>query len=398
MNAQYDVIVVGAGPAGSTVSRLLAQKNFSVILLDRAAFPRDKPCGDGLPPGAVNQLRDLGLFDEFLRLSPYPITQMRFQTPNGSWLNLSFTAKEKESAFFTLARRELDSFLLNKAIESRVEFRQAEVAAPIVENGYVCGVYLKQNGILRELRARIIIAADGSNSILSKSLLGCNRNGGSRFVAIRAYVEGLDLAAHSAEFFWLKNILPGYAWIFRINDSQINVGLGLPFSCFRTQRKSLRQLLEEFLSSSVLKKRAPLKIELQRPASWIINMAGASSRKRSMDGALFIGDAGYWVDPLSGEGMHNALHSARIAADVVLKALEKGDVSAAFLSNYDRQCQKEFGEVIHRSLLLRRWLKRAPFLFDLLAVAAAHFPIQFKNVFNRFSKDFNFTSNKQERS
>src|SRR5438445_158033 len=165
----YDLIVAGGGPAGASAAWRAATAGARVLLCDKAQFPRDKPCGDGLTPRAVASIAALGLENELKRFNR--IEKLRV---NGAGRELTFDWPRSDSFpdyGYVVARTDLDEMLLRHAQDAGAEVREeTSVIAPIVEDGVVRGVRVRSNGTDEELRAHIVIAADGASSRVARAL------------------------------------------------------------------------------------------------------------------------------------------------------------------------------------------------------------------------------------
>lgn len=388
---ERDVIVVGAGPAGAAAAICLAKKGRDVLLLDRQAFPRDKACGDGIPPGSMAVLSELGLKDQIIEAGFYPIHKLLLVTPGGYSLNPKFTPKKPGMDFFIAPRVQFDYLLQQQAVKCGAEFCRAQVSAPILDGSRVVGVRASINGESREILGRVVLGADGATSAIARALSPkIKQEDTARIVAVRAYIEDLEILPHTVEFYWYKDILPGYAWIFPLNGNRANIGIGMRVDRFREKKQSLESLLADFLNRPPVKARLANGGRLQNIKSWPLNLASAKNIQRVYHGALLIGDAASLIDPFSGEGIHNALISASIAAGVVHRALEKGDVSPAALNAYERECRKTFGGIVRRSHILQLCMTHAPFLMDGFIRLVQANPRLTELLVNKFSIDFQF--------
>lgn len=390
-NMERDVIVVGAGPAGAAAAICLAKRGRDVLLLDRQSFPRDKACGDGIPPGSMEVLSELGLEDEIRRAGFYPIHKLLLVTPGGYSLNPKFTPKKPGMDFFIAPRAQFDYLLQQHAVKCGAEFCQARVTEPILNDGRVIGVRASINGESKEILGRMVLGADGATSAIARALSPKKKQEDTaRVVAVRAYIEDLEILPHTVEFYWYKDILPGYAWIFPLEENRANVGIGMRVDRFREKKQSLESLLADFLNRPPIKARLKEGGRLQNIKSWPLNLASAKNTQRVYHGAVLLGDAASLIDPFSGEGIHNALISARIAAEVVHQALERGDVSPRALNAYRRNCRKTFGGIVRRSYYLQLCMTHAPFLMDgFIRIVQAN-PRFTELLINKFSTDFQF--------
>ena len=386
----YDCIIVGAGPAGSAAAIALCRAGRTVQLLDRQNFPRDKICGDGIPPGSLELLYELGLQAPLEKAGFYPVEQLHFSTPAGQLLKTRFRPKKPGMGFFVAPRRDFDYLLQQQAIVAGAHFQQAQVKGLLRQNGQVCGVQAEIDGQATTISARTVIGADGCTSIVARSLAGIKPAPRHRFLAIRGYIEGLEIFSHAAEFHWYPEILPGYGWIFPLGNERANIGLAMRADRLRRERRKLPDLLNDFLQRPAIKARMRNDARLSGVATWPLNLASQQRVQRAYDGALLIGDAAVLIDPFSGEGIHNALRSAKLAASVIDQALSRNDTSLRMLKQYEQLCRRAFNPVFRRSYWLQQCMHHSPFLIEGLVYLLRKNPRFLAACANRFSLDFHF--------
>lgn len=366
-----EVIVVGAGPAGATAATCLAQQGHDVLLLDRQTFPRDKACGDGIPAGSTEIMHRLGMKEKIQQALAsnnfYPLTALHLVSPGGHLLQASFHCTPETTKSYVARRFYFDALLQQHAVESGATFCQADVRGPIVENGRVTGVQARVNGHLQEFRARVVIAADGVTSRLGRFLRPKTgkQQDIHRAVALRAYIEDIEEVPHTVEFYLYKDILPGYAWIFPTGKNSANIGLGMRLDKFRRQSLSLEEMLQRFLQIPPVKERLKHG-ETHDATTWQLAFGSQKRLQRAFDGALLIGDAGAFINPLTGGGIHNAMISAELAAQTVHQALQNSDTSRQALLLYEQRCARLLAPGMRQSFLLTIWLMRFPVLVDFL--------------------------------
>ena len=241
--SEHDVIVVGAGPGGATTATALAQQGHDVLLMDRQAFPRDKICGDAVSLGCIEIMRGLGMGPRIdaaiARGEFYPLSGMRLVGPSGHTLSANFHGGPNGEQSLVAPRIYFDAVIQQQAVESGARFVQAEVKEPIVEDGRVVGVLARQDGDTKAFRARVVVGADGVTSSIMRALRPEPEQhvDKHRAVALRAYIEDIELYPHEVEFFLYDDILPGYAWIFPIGENVANIGLGMRLDRFRALKK-----------------------------------------------------------------------------------------------------------------------------------------------------------------
>lgn len=331
-----DVIVVGAGPGGSATAHYLAQHGHHVLLLDKATFPRDKVCGDGLTPGAVRELISMGV-----RMDPSE-GWMRNKglrvIGGGHEIHLPWPETTSFPSYgMAKARTSLDEALARHAQRSGAHLWEgAAVTGPIVDerSGRIRGVRARitQDGTRyeREFRAPIVVDAGGVSARIATAMgvqKAANRPMG---VAVRTYFRS---PRHDDE--WMEsqlelwdgprersNLLPGYGWIFALGDGTVNVGLGSVSSTARATRLDYRELFRTWMRNA--------------PPSWEFTPENQVGELRSAalpmafnrkplysKGLVLVGDAGGMVSPFNGEGIGYALLAGRIAADVISQSLAR---------------------------------------------------------------------------
>lgn len=367
-----DVIVVGAGPGGATAATALAQKGYDVLLIDRHPFPRDKTCGDAVPAGAIELLWRLGMREKIdqsvARGELYPLEGMLLVSPRGHELHAKFKHGAQGSDSYVAPRIYFDALIQEHAVASGAEFCVAQAKAPIVENGKVVGVRVQANGRSQDVHARLVIGADGVTSIITRNLRPktAQHHDSHRAVALRAYIDDIEEIPKEVEFYLYKDILPGYAWIFPIGNNRANIGLGMRLDHFRKRNYSLEKMLHDFLEMPAIKKRLLRGGQLRDIATWQLNFGSQKSLQHVFDGAILVGDAAGFINPLTGGGIHNALISAELAAQVADEALQANDVSRSKMQVYEQLCHEQMWESMRNSYFMQRSFMRFPILVDFL--------------------------------
>ncbi|MDH3197484.1 MAG: NAD(P)/FAD-dependent oxidoreductase [Candidatus Krumholzibacteria bacterium] len=386
--SEREVIIVGAGPAGAAAAAALAARGHDVLLLDRQAFPRDKPCGDGVPPGTIEMLNDLGMAERIRGADFHPVRRIRLGSPWGRTWETGFAPKRSGAEFYIAPRVRFDALVLEHARAAGAEFALANVRDLVIDaDGRVRGVRVVEGSSPREIRARVVVGADGASSMVARGLRGHRRAPAARGVAIRAYVDGLETLPDTVEFYFSRPFVPGYAWAFPLGARTANVGVIMPAERFKRTGRTLRELLDAFLAGAPVRERLASDARVENAATWQLSYAPRRMR-RAFDGALLVGDAGAFVDPLTGEGIHNALVSARIAADTVHEALARGDTSYAALSAYDARCEAALGRILRRARRVERMVAAAPWALEALFVVASANSARVQSLLNRMSTDF----------
>lgn len=374
---QREFIVVGAGPAGASAAATLARRGRDVLLVDRSDFPRDKVCGDGIPPGTVALLDGLGMGERVRSAGFHPIHAIRLGSPRGRTWETRFQARRPGLEFYVAPRVRFDALIFDHARACGAEFQRAAVAGVLRDNERVAGVRLRDDGGEHDVTAGMVIAADGATSVVAREVGADKPPREHRFVAIRAYADGVDVDPDRVEFYFDRRFVPGYGWVFPLGASRANVGVIMRADRYRDCGATLRALLDEFLEMPVLGGRFTA-ASVTDVASWQLPIAVTPWRRRAFPGALLAGDAGGFIDPLTGEGIHFAVASGIIA----------GEVAAEGSNDYDRRCRGAMGALVERSYRIHRWVAGAPRWLEFLFAAGNAGPGLVRRVLNRISEDF----------
>ena len=332
-----DVIVVGAGPGGAATAHYLAQTGLDVLLLDKATFPRDKVCGDGLTPRAVAELIRMGV--------PTPesegwIRNWGLRTYGaGHGIEIPWPELAEMPAYgLAKARMSFDETLARHAVASGARLVEGTaVTGPIrhERSGRILGVAArevdaagKRTGVEREYRARIVVDAGGVSARLATTM-GIEKNDNRPMgVAIRTYFTTPrhdDPLMESHLELWdgepgKSNLQPGYGWIFSLGDGTANVGLGSLSSTAKPTKLDYKGLFAQWMRNAPPEWEFTPENQIGKLRSAALPMA-FNRKPHYTQGLLLVGDSGGMVSPFNGEGIAYALQSGRIAADVVSQAL-----------------------------------------------------------------------------
>jgi geranylgeranyl reductase family protein len=333
-----DVIVVGAGPSGSAAAHYLAAAGAEVLLLEKATFPRDKICGDGLTPRAVRELIAMGV----------PIREQDGWIRNrglrviggGHQLHLEWPELAAYPDFgLARSRMNLDATLAHHARRTGAKLLEGtSVTGPVLHErtGRIVGVRVRSakagdgDGAERTLRAPVVLAADGVSSRLATAMGIEKRADRPMGVAVRTYFRTprhADAWMESHLELWegapgRSALLPGYGWIFALGDGTANVGLGSVSSVARATRLDYKDLFGRWMAN------APAEWEFT-PDHQVGPLRGAALPMafnrvpHYRDGLLLVGDAGGMTSPFNGEGIAYGMQAGRVAADVVVQALAR---------------------------------------------------------------------------
>ncbi len=372
MAETYDAVVVGAGPAGSVAAMFLARAGKNVLLLDKAVFPREKICGDAQGRKAAGVMRELGIYEEYEKIPGQKIYGITLSSPNGTQVELDVESRDKPAPGYTHKRMVFDNFLFGCA-ERTVKTKILDVNELVVEDGCLKGVAgLNEKGEREELRAKIILAADGATSMVA-ARFGLDKNPREHLiVALRAYYKNVKGLTDRIEIHLIRELLPGYFWVFPLPDNEANVGLGMIVKDMNDKKTNLKEaMLKQISDNPLFRERfggAELAGEIR---GWNLPIA-SFHRKCYGNGFLLLGDAAGLIDPLSGEGVGNAMISGQVAGKFAAEALDAGNFSESFLQKYDELLWAVIGDEVKTNYKLQTLGKQYPELIDaLLAKAAA---------------------------
>ncbi len=373
----YDIIVIGAGPAGLAAALYAHRFGLKTLLLEKEKFPRDKICGDAISGKSVEILKELNLYDRIEQLPSVPIYSVTFSSPNRKRVNIPFLEYEryKQPAGLVIRRTVFDHFLFKEVQKTNTDILEDFTVREIIrKEGYVTGVRGEKKGDShrQEFRGKIVLGADGFNSIIARQLGFFSHQPEHWVVALRRYYKGVEGLDNRLELHFIDAIIPGYFWIFPADDGQANVGIGMLQEALNKHRLNLRQALQMAMNSPDFKARFKNAVPLEEPRGWNLPV-GSSHRKNYGNGFLILGDAAGLIDPFTGEGIGNALVSGREAVSVARIAIEENDFSEQSLARYDRNLWNKLGPELNLSTKLQR-LGRHTFLLNLVVDKAARNP------------------------
>ncbi len=350
---EADVIVVGAGPAGSTTAAYLARHGLDVIALEKAHFPREKVCGDGLTPRATRQLIRLGIDTSeeagWLHNRGLRVYAGRREPFHFDWPEL----RDFPSHGLVRPRADFDDLLAKHAVASGARLLEgANVTAPVLDerSGRIVGVTTKTG---EEYRAPVVVAADGNSARLAISM-GINKlDRRPMGVAVRTYYT---TPRHDDDYLesWLElwdgepgrsTLMPGYGWVFGMGDGTSNVGLGVLNTSKGFGRTDYRELLRRWLANTP-EEWGFREENRTHPIQGAALPMGFNRQPHYGRGLLLVGDAGGMVSPFNGEGIAYAMEAAEYAAEAVADAHSRGiDTRAAerALQGYPVRLRAELG-------------------------------------------------------
>jgi geranylgeranyl reductase family protein len=394
-SAQYDVIVVGAGPGGSACASFLARDGHRVLLVDKATFPRDKTCGDAISGKSASVLRELGIAD-VVEEHPHAVAEgVLFSGTKGDIVQIPFPRDVDPSgiknskkynyvtAGWVSRRMVFDNLVFQhakaqKSVETLEGFEAKDV---LFEGARAVGIKGKDaQGQEREFRARLVIGADGALSVVAQKTGAFERDHDHWIGAFRVYFDGVKGMTNDIEIHFVDGLIPGYFWIFPLDNGWANVGSGMIETDLQKVGKDGKkrvQLIEDtyriMREHPMFKQRFEGATEI--PGSrkgWILPL-GSKHRPIAGEGWMLVGDAAALIDPFSGEGIGNAMVSGRLAAAQATRALASGDVSKASLLPYEVAVRAELDRELQMSYKLQK-LGRHTWLLNFVLRRAARKP------------------------
>jgi len=347
MVTEVDVLVIGAGPAGSTAAKHAALGGADVLLIDKKSeIGAPKRCAEGVSIGGL----------ESLGIEPNPrwITKkldgVRMVSPNGTDVWLTSDKVELPEAGYILERKVFDKFMAMDAARagSRIMVKTIATGMERTDDGYL--VSAECMGEKFEIKARIVIAADGPESRVAR-WAGLNTATRPKDMESAAQFEmvGVEMEDNNCIEFYFGSVAPGgYAWIFPKGDDIANVGLGVLST--ETDKSAYEHLLEFVESCPATRNAQPVELNIGG------DPVGGMPKKLVADSLMVVGDAAGQVNPLTGGGIISGMKGGMLAGQVAAAAVSEGDVTARRLGEYERLCREEIGDEISKYLKVKEYL------------------------------------------
>lgn len=363
---ETEICIVGAGPGGAGTALKLSYLGIPCILLDKAEFPRDKICGDAISGKVTTLLNrlDPAILERFhgMTEAQIDIWGIKFAAPNGRDIDVPFAMnynKETDTAPGYVSRRtDFDNFLIeeikrrdNIDFRDNTEIKDYEKTA----DGWIV---TDKSGNLR-IKCKLLIQAGGAYNPFSRHQAGLEKDNKHYAGAVRAYYKNVGQmhGDNFIELHFVREIIPGYFWIFPLPGGHANVGLGMRSDFVSKQKVNLREEMLKIIAHNPKFKDRFKNAELEGKITGFGLPLGSKKRPISGDNYLLVGDAGHLIDPLTGEGIGNAIYSGFIAAELAEKCLADKRFDAQYLKAYDVRVARVLYSEMKLSYQLQRMLR-----------------------------------------
>lgn len=372
----FDIAVVGSGPAGAIAAYAGAQRGLRVALIDRQTFPRDKTCGDGIGPGAVEVAQRLGLGDIFS--GETPINSILVTGPDGAKLEgTTPNIDGKAMQGFVIPRVDFDERLFRHAVKAGahdltgLKFAGGENSLNGVRTIKLQG----KDHVERSVSARLLVGADGAHSVVRKFLGAPVVSPRHMGIAMRAYCESDAFQEGGSVgprllFEFSRELLPSYGWVFPTGKSLVNIGVGGPLLELQNKGLKLKEVLDKFADS--MRSRGVELGELNSQRAYHLPQF-AGMPPLNYPRAALIGDAASMINPVSGEGIAYGMVAASHLVEILPSNLSDGDALSAALTRFDADFRSRYRLHIASSLAAHRML-RSPMWAKMVVRAAQRDP------------------------
>jgi len=375
-STKFDVIIIGAGPAGIISALQLAKKDYNIALIEKKSFTKDKICGDALSLDVVNQLNliDENLAFRFKNFANKIETKgVKIIAPSYESFDIPFSYKGKQKDAYVAKRIDFDNFLFSelKQFINITILENTKVFDLNIDDDRVEISYINSDKETIILSSDILVGADGAQSFVSKKLLKTKQDKNHYSYGVRNYYENVTgfNDDNYIELHFLKEILPGYLWIFPLPSNQVNVGIGMLSKYVSKKNINLRKTLKEVIKNHPeFKDRFKNATALETQKAYGLPL-GNPKRKISGNRFVLLGDAAGLIDPFSGEGVGNAIRSGRVSAKHINECFKINNFSNQQNKKYDKEIYRLMGKEFTVSKSLQN-LCRYPKLFNFIVKKA----------------------------
>lgn len=349
----FDVIIAGAGPAGSSAAIHLAQRSLRVLLVEQKKFPRAKLCGEFISPECERHFKNLGVLDAMNFPGPSKLTETVFYSARGHHVTIPSTWFGGAAAF-GLSRAVMDNVLLRRAASAGVTVLEGTTISETLRNGNdVLGVKVKSNGDEHEYRAPLTIDATGRARILTRKLNGGEPRSKPTLVAFKVHLRKTSVAPNTCEIYFYPE---GYGGLSSVEDDLSNLCFIISAEAVKRHSSDPERVMREIVMKN---RRAAHTLAHAEPESeWLSASWERFGRQQPgpAKGLLAIGDSAAFIDPFTGSGMLMAFENGELAADVIVR--HRNNLTAESLrAEYTAEYLRKFDS----RLRICGWLRRAAF-------------------------------------
>lgn len=379
-NIDTKVCIIGAGPGGAAAALKLDRLGIPCVLVDKAVFPRDKVCGDALSGKVIYGLNRI---DKQIAIDLFEKTSIRvgcwgikFVFPNTKELDITvpdLASKDLKTAkpeAFISKRIDFDNFLIEEVRKSSlIDLHEGVDVQHFERKGNQWIIQNKTGDLI--IKTNLLLDASGALSRFSREIANIKKEDKHFAGGIRAYYKNVKgfTDYNFIEIYFEKELTPGYLWIFPLPNGYANVGLGMRTDHISKGKVNLKQVLEDTLKHNPRFKHRFEDAVLDNKIVGFPLPLGSKKRAISGEGYLLIGDAAALIDPLTGEGIGNAIVSGKIAGEIVAEAVTQNAFNAHFLKQYDKVVYRELWRELKISHQLQRMMQY-PWIVNILSSIA----------------------------
>ena len=372
---KFDVIIVGGGPAGSAAACYAADEGLKVLLLEKDNYPRDKVCGDAVGGKALKHLEELKILDTLEKSPHFIFDSVIFSNTRDEKVKVEI--KDSEAKGYVYPRLNFDWIIFNEA-KTRVEnkggfviqnFRVNSLLIDDKDNERIIGIKGKNEIGEKEFYAPITIGAGGVNCPVAKTII--TEINDEEFIekehwssSFRQYwknVENVNYDKGAIEFHYVDGVIPGYFWIFPVGKNTCNVGLGITLKDLKNKEMKLKELQKYIIEEKFANRFRNAELIKDSGKGWQLPLGSPRKTKMKLrrmfgNGCLLIGDAGSLVDPFTGEGIGNALLSAKIAIKHCKQNKNKLDLKVG--ERYQSEIWNILGKELTNSFKIQNYTRK----------------------------------------